>query len=114
MNLQEIIIKRYFEYFPKQSLREISAQTGIQITRVFRILNGSSMKLCEYEAFEEAICKIDLKSSKTELFLNLSKDCLRHLSEAKISEFMHEMSQAVKIKKIIKNKENNLNTNQFA
>ena len=67
MGLQDIIIERYFENFPKQSLRGISANTDMQITRVFRILNGSPMKLCEYESFENSIRK---KALVHEVFLN--------------------------------------------
>lgn len=99
MGLQDIIIERYFENFPKQSLRGISANTDMQITRVFRILNGSPMKLCEYESFENAIRKNELQKPNTESFLNISIECLRYLSEEKIGEFMQEMNQALKIKK---------------
>ena len=72
MNLQQIVLKRYFDYYPKQSLREISENTNIQITRVFRLMNGSPMKLSEYESFENAIVQKELNATTNQQFLNLS------------------------------------------
>ena len=55
MTLQNKTIQRYRQYFPQETLREVSARTGIQITRVFRLFNGKTMKVGELEAFEKAI-----------------------------------------------------------
>lgn len=55
MTLQEKTLQRYRQLFPNQPLREVSARTGIQITRVFRLFNGKIMKVGELEAFEKAI-----------------------------------------------------------
>lgn len=55
MSLQKKTLNRYRQIFPHETLREVSARTGIQITRVFRLFNGKIMKVGELEAFEEAI-----------------------------------------------------------
>jgi hypothetical protein len=55
MSLQNKTIQRYRLLFPQETLREVSSRTGIQITRVFRLLNGKPMKLGEFEAFERVI-----------------------------------------------------------
>ena len=55
MSLQNKTIQRYRQYFPQETLREISLRTGIQITRVFRLMNGKTMKVGELEAFEKAV-----------------------------------------------------------
>jgi hypothetical protein len=55
MTLQKKTLARYRQYFPNETLRETSARTGIQITRVFRLFNGKNMKVGELEAFESAI-----------------------------------------------------------
>jgi hypothetical protein len=57
MSLQTKTIQRYRQLFPKDTLREVSARTGIQITRVFRLFNGKNMKVGELEAFENVIEK---------------------------------------------------------
>lgn len=55
MNLQKRTLTRYRQSFPNETLRETAARTGIQITRVFRLFNGKTMKVGELEAFESAI-----------------------------------------------------------
>jgi hypothetical protein len=55
LTLQNKTIQRYRLFFPQETLREVSARTGIQITRVFRLFNGKTMKVGELEAFEKAI-----------------------------------------------------------
>lgn len=55
MKLQEKILREFQQAFPGETLRNISHLTGIQLTRVFRLMNGSAMKLDEYEAFLAAI-----------------------------------------------------------
>ncbi len=55
MTLQQKTLQRYRQLFPNETLREISARTSIQITRVFRLYNGKTMKVGELEAFEKAI-----------------------------------------------------------
>ena len=52
MTLQQKTLKRYRELFPEETLRETSSRTKIQITRVFRLFNGKTMKVAELEAFE--------------------------------------------------------------
>jgi hypothetical protein len=57
MNMQESLIKRLNQNYPNSTLKEISQLTGIQLTRVFRILNGYEMKVKEYEIIENIILK---------------------------------------------------------
>jgi hypothetical protein len=108
MSLQKSIIKQYKEIYPKDKLKDISAKTGIQITRIFRILNGSEMKLKEYEVFDEIV------NSKTNnaLIIKLAKDCLLSLSSARRSFIISNMQQALKINsfKISINNQGNLPT----
>jgi hypothetical protein len=55
MSLQIKTLNRYRQIFPNDTLREISTRTGIQITRVFRLFNGKTMKVGELEALEQVI-----------------------------------------------------------
>ena len=45
MSLQARIIKEYRIAYPMQSLNQIAENTGIQVTRVFRLFKGP---LCAY------------------------------------------------------------------
>jgi len=55
MSLQTNIISKYRQLYPNDTLREVSARTGIQITRVFRLFSGKAMKVGELEAFQTVI-----------------------------------------------------------
>jgi hypothetical protein len=55
MSLQKKILFRYRQQFPNDTLKEVSARTGIQMTRVFRLFNGKPMKVGELEALERAL-----------------------------------------------------------
>ena len=93
MSLQKSIIKQYKEIYPKDKLKDISDKTGIQITRIFRILNGSEMKLKEYEVFDQII------NSKTNnaAIIKLAKECLLSLSAGRRASLVSNMQQALKI-----------------
>ena len=70
MNMQRKILQRYRQLFPNDTLREVSARTGIQITRIFRLFNGKCMKVEELEAFENAVQE---KLKENPNFLRLSE-----------------------------------------
>lgn len=53
--MQKIILESYQQQFPNHTFQQISKQTGIQVTRVFRIFNGSEMKLSEYSQFKSVL-----------------------------------------------------------
>ncbi len=55
MSLQNRVLSEYRQLYPQHTLRETSLQTGIQLTRVFRLMNGAAMKLEEFESFSNAI-----------------------------------------------------------
>ncbi len=55
MHLQKKTLERYRKFFPGETLRETSERTGIQITRIFRLFGGKTMKVMELESFEKAI-----------------------------------------------------------
>ncbi len=93
--LQHAIISSYKEKYPTDKLRHISEKTSIQITRVFRILNGSEMKISEYEAFENCL---EMDQKHTDILEDL-KSILSEVSHDKKS-FLKLMIQkeAMKLK----------------
>lgn len=106
MNLQTSIIKQYLLLNGDQTLRAISAQTGIQQTRVFRLLNGSEMKLAEYEIFHQQINKhIGLKCS----LADLAEQCFQNLNTESIKELEIFMNRKLSIWKM---KQEYLKSNQ--
>lgn len=90
MNYQEKILKHYHDIFPNMKLREISEQTGIQMTRVFRILNGSEMKISEFEKFERVINNKTQNGSHSQIFKNF-RNYLELLSSEKLKKLNREI-----------------------
>lgn len=92
MSLQSKTLSRYRQYFPQETLRETSARTGLQITRVFRLFNGKTMKVGELEAFESAI---NLKIAENPNMARLAEAVdsagaiLTNEELAKITEYIH-------------------------
>ena len=68
------------------TLKQIAHDSGIQITRVFRIINGCEMRLKEYLVFEAMIQKklganAQIKDGLTKSIKNLSPQGLNYLKE---------------------------------
>ncbi len=81
----------------------ISIDTGIQVTRVFRIMNGSKMKLNEYEIFKQRIdTKIVRKSTKTQL-QNLVSEIQKKLSQKEILEIEVLLKRILRIFSLMHN-----------
>lgn len=55
MNLQQQILAEFKQHFPRRTFREVEDLTGIQLTRVFRLMNGAPMRLDEYETLRHVI-----------------------------------------------------------
>lgn len=84
MDLQKTILNQYMLLNGKPTLKKISEDTGIQLTRVFRILNGSTMKLSEYQVFNRRVKEKmglteGLEAIAFECSLKLSADAIKDL-----------------------------------
>ncbi len=86
MSLQQSILQQYRLHFPQESLREVSARTGIQITRVFRLFNGKTMKVGELEAFQSAIQQKIYSDPSTRTFARLFNDAVSKLSSEELEK----------------------------
>lgn len=100
MNYQESILKQYRRAFPDRTLKSISLDTGIQMTRVFRLFNGSEMKLKEYEAFERSLKSHSLASGKFEL-LTKFQNCLANLPDKDLAFMEIEIEHLIKTRNFI-------------
>lgn len=95
MSLQQRTLKQYMELRAQPSLRVIAAETGINQARVFRILNGSRMKLDEWEIFNSIV-----ESSLTDME-KLARDCLNELSLEQLAEVRGVMESKLQWKRTI-------------
>jgi|SaaInlStandDraft_2_1057019.scaffolds.fasta_scaffold414876_1 hypothetical protein len=98
MKEQKEIIKQYMELNNNPTMRWVSADTGIQLTRVFRLMNGCLMKLDEYFAFKNKVIK---KLSSSYSFSALAMQCEDKLSQASLAELSQYMKRSLKQKRFL-------------
>ena len=94
MKFQESILLQYTRLTGNVTLRSISNDTGLQITRIFRLLNGAEMKLNEYRIFYGKIQ--DHCGSERNLY-NLVDECILKLSIVSIKEIENTLSKKLKL-----------------
>lgn len=94
MSLQKKVFERYYAAVSNLTYKQISNETGIQITRVFRILNGSKMRLDEFQAVEQAIAR-HTQSSDTFEFMELARSCTEILSEDALNDLKNLLYRKV-------------------
>ena len=55
MEVQNKLLEDFMKLYERPTFRKISEMTGINLTRVFRIFNGSTMKLPEFCILKDLI-----------------------------------------------------------
>ncbi len=82
MDIQHQTISRYKVIFPKDKLRDMAKRTGINLTRIYRIMNGKLMKVSELEKFNSAINeKMNLNGEKIQILKSVEKAINIHSPE---------------------------------
>jgi hypothetical protein len=99
MNLQQKILQRYRQIYPKDSLKEISNRTGIQQTRVFRLLQGKAMKVKELEVFEEIINEKIAEKQNFSRLSSIVEEASCILTNEEISKVSSYISRKVLVRK---------------
>lgn len=83
MDLQMTILNQYMLLNNKPTLKKISEDTGIQLTRIFRLFNGSTMKLSEYQIFNR---RVKEKMGLTDGLEAIAFECSMKLSPEAIKD----------------------------
>ena len=94
MNEQKRILDLFMKQFNRPTLRDTSDLTGIQLTRVFRLFNGSEMKLEEYLIFMNLIKEDTGKHSPLS---RLAYECSQSLNVSVIKELENHLEQKLKL-----------------
>lgn len=94
MSLQKLITDRYMSLNNQPTLKSIAKDTGVQITRAYRILNGASMKVSEYEVFKE---RIHFKMKTIGEFEKLATECSLRLPKVEIEELIASFDKKLKL-----------------
>jgi hypothetical protein len=96
MTLQQKTLLKYRTYFPSEPLRVTSARTGIQITRVFRLFSGKTMKVGELEAFEKAINERILENPCHHALMAAVEDASASLSAKEVQKIIEYVQRKVR------------------
>jgi len=100
MNLQAKVLENYLNLFgQEQTLKQISAHLGIQVTRVFRIFNGYEMKISEFEKFQNALSPIEEKRAKS--LITTARQGEEHLSVILNNKFREKIEMKIRLKKTL-------------
>jgi hypothetical protein len=94
--IQNELLDKYMQLNGNPVLRKIVADTGIQLTRIFRLFNGAEMKLGEYLIFQAKVNEY----VKGESIQNLGEKCDRVLSEEVKKEVIYELNKKIKMQKL--------------
>lgn len=97
MEIQKTILNQYMLLNGEPTLKRISKDTGIQITRVFRLFNGSKMKLSEYQIFKQ---KVKEKMGLTEGLEAMAFECSIRLSPEAIKELEIFLKRKIEVWKL--------------
>jgi hypothetical protein len=97
MSLQKKVTDFYLKLNNYPTLRFISQDTGVQLTRAFRLLNGACMKVSEYEIFESRIRDKMSVEGLTDLVL---RDSWKDLSFEELREVENLLRKKIKIRKL--------------
>jgi hypothetical protein len=91
--LQKVIMDQFQKKFSDPTYKQMVELTGIEQTRLFRIKNGSSMRLEEFE-------KILKLLSEAKNPLNLFFDCYRHLDSSSLAEVERNIQRKISLAKL--------------
>ena len=107
MKLQKTILNQYMLLNNKPTLKKISEDTGIQLTRIFRLFNGSTMKLMEFEVFNK---KVKEKMGLTDGLEAIALECSLKLSPGAILDLEVFMKRKIEIWKLTQVQETAIST----
>lgn len=96
MTLQQKTLRRYRTLFPSEQLRVTSARTGIQITRVFRLFNGKTMKVGELEAFQRVINEKMSESPNLNKLQTIIDEASSILTDSELNKLTNYVERKVK------------------
>ncbi len=85
--LQQFILQEYWNLKGNPSLKYVAQETGIQLTRIHRLMNSHEMRISEFSIFKDLVEK---KSHLPTLTINVaSKSSLAELAQ-ELEDFLDE------------------------
>lgn len=101
MNSMQIeVLREYKRVSGDVTISAISKDTGIQRTRVYRILSGSEMRLGEYAVFKSRIQEM---GGEVKNEAHLLRDCVAtvKIDGRAIKDFRHQIERKVELRSLV-------------
>lgn len=99
MEIQNALLHKYMDLKDQPTLQVMADETGIQRTRIFRLFNGSEMKLSEYLSFQSAVVE---KQGRDKSLESLFHECEAELSSQSLREISSLMNSLLYKSKLYK------------
>ncbi len=96
--VQSNLLKAYRQARPHFGLREMSKETGIQLTRMHRLLNGSEMKVKELRIIQELLNQE--KGEELSSFLHMAEECADKLNSTVLDKLIAQMKRELHLLKL--------------
>ncbi|EQC49629.1 hypothetical protein [Bacteriovorax sp. DB6_IX] len=102
MKHQDELLNQFKKRLVDYTYKQISSQTGIQMTRVFRIFNGYEMKVSEYFALKEML----EEKNEAKDFDHIIEKCRMQLSDSSLKEIEMVCKKKLNLLELIISTEN--------
>jgi predicted transcriptional regulator len=99
MQIQRKILREFNRLYGDLSIKKKSEVTGIQTTRMFRLLKGAEMKVGELEKLQEAICI--KRDNRVCTVLTLAHKCSYELSGEALKEVCSYLQRRLRLTQIL-------------
>jgi GTP cyclohydrolase FolE2 len=113
MQLQQKILRDYRKCFPHDTLKEMNQRTGIQMSRIFRIMNGLEMKVTEYENIQQAISQEKMGKRNYHRVHTICRYLAQEENQAKLNEIFSFLDYQMELYRIDKQNKPNNDCNLF-
>ncbi|MCB9063096.1 MAG: hypothetical protein H6622_16350 [Halobacteriovoraceae bacterium] len=100
MQIQKNLLRQYMTLSNQPTLKEISVETGIQVSRVFRIFNGAEMKISEFMAFQKLV---KIKNGMDSKLIELVEESSEVLPASILSGIENKIRRQIDLWKYTKN-----------
>jgi len=113
MQLQQKILRDYRKCFPQDTLKEMNQRTGIQMSRIFRIMNGMEMKVTEYENMVQAISQEKLGKRNYHRVHTICRYLSQEDNQNKLNEIFSFLDYQMELYRIDKQSSSKNHSHQF-
>ena len=92
MTVRNRLLALYFSLAQRTTLRAMAQETGLQVSRIFRIMKQDNLKVDEWKRFSALICK---KLGLEKDLIALAEECLSELARDDLQRILNFMERTL-------------------